>query len=276
MKIKDSTGHVYNVHKLIVCSQSDFFANAMKDNTFKESHTSLIHLPADDAPAVRAMLQYMYTGTYDMPVFVGAIDAMLLVHLRVYLLADKYAVGNDIGAMSAVASTSKQQQTESNDKNDKDAGACATKSSLKLAELACVRLAEDLEGLWELVRPAFKRIVREVYACTSAERDGALRAVVVAVAAKHVKAVVDDLVDEDDDGGDSEEGGGGGGSGIGAAAVAAGPADGGGEGAEINEGAAEMQDVLGEFGRDLCRVLAKERDELKARLVEVSSVAASK
>lgn len=35
MKIKDSNGHIYNAHKLVVCTQSDFFKNALKENTYK-------------------------------------------------------------------------------------------------------------------------------------------------------------------------------------------------------------------------------------------------
>ncbi|KAL1646537.1 hypothetical protein SLS58_003123 [Diplodia intermedia] len=265
MQIKDSNGHVYNVHKIVVCSQSDFFANAFKENTFKESKDNLIHLPADDPAAVRAMLQFMYTGTYDNPVFFGSVDAMLLLHLHVYLLADKYAVG------SALAPAPNNNAAHHHPVTSAIYANVARKNTL--AGMAATRLRDDLLALWPLVQPVFPQIVKAVYDATAGAGSGShdmIRGDVAMVAAKHVGAFVGD--DEDEDG--KSEGGG-----I-EAALRAGFVGGrveeedGEQGEGEGEGEGEA-DVLGPFGRDLVRILARERDELKAKLARFVGAAAA-
>ncbi|KAL1627767.1 hypothetical protein SLS54_002033 [Diplodia seriata] len=253
MQIKDRDGHVYNVHKIVVCSQSDFFANAFKENTFKESKDNLIHLPDDDPAAVRAMLQFMYTGTYDNPVFFGSVDAMLLLHLHVYLLADKYAVGS---ALVPAA--------HNNPNNAVHAVYADVARKNTLAGMAATRLRDDLLALWPLVQPVFPRLVKAVYDATAAAGGGGshdmIRGDIAMVAAKHVGVFVGD--DEDEGEGKSE-------GGI-EAALRAGFVGGGVEEEDGEQGEGEgegegEQDVLTAFARDLIRILARERDELKAK-----------
>ncbi|KAL0258109.1 hypothetical protein SLS55_007281 [Diplodia seriata] len=252
-QIKDRDGHVYNVHKIVVCSQSDFFANAFKENIFKESKDNLIHLPDDDPAAVRAMLQFMYTGTYDNPVFFGSVDAMLLLHLHVYLLADKYAVGS---ALVPAA--------HNNPNNAVHAVYADVARKNTLAGMAATRLRDDLLALWPLVQPVFPRLVKAVYDATAAAGGGGshdmIRGDIAMVAAKHVGVFVGD--DEDEGEGKSE-------GGI-EAALRAGFVGGGVEEEDGEQGEGEgegegEQDVLTAFARDLIRILARERDELKAK-----------
>lgn len=54
----------FNVHRVIVCMQSKFFAAAC-DGKFMEAQTGTINLIEDDPRTVERMLSYIYTGDYD-------------------------------------------------------------------------------------------------------------------------------------------------------------------------------------------------------------------
>ncbi|KKY13185.1 putative btb poz domain protein [Diplodia seriata] len=65
LRINDSNGLSYNVHRAIVCGQSPVLANACKpEHGFKEATTGTIDLPNDEPEAVKAMLVFLYTGSY--------------------------------------------------------------------------------------------------------------------------------------------------------------------------------------------------------------------
>lgn len=269
MKIQDSKGHIYKAHKLVVCTQSDFFKNALKENTFKvrspepppsptpedltsaqESHTNLIHLPSDDPAAVRAMIQYMYTGAYGpSPVFFGDVAAMLLFHVNVHALADKYRVGDT----AAVRRANKNANSNKciNDSLCFSLNVPAHKAQT-LGQMACERLEHDLVELWPLASMVFPRVVRAVYENT---REGdEMRKIVVRIAAKHTDALF--LEDEE-------------GSGEGSVSDSGGEeeAQGEGEGGGDEDGGEDQGEILNSFGRDLCAALAKERDSLLEQLV---------
>jgi hypothetical protein len=54
------------VHKAIMCTQSEWFANAVKEERFLEGETGVIQLHEDNPEAVRAMVQFLYTSDYTM------------------------------------------------------------------------------------------------------------------------------------------------------------------------------------------------------------------
>ncbi|CZT24891.1 uncharacterized protein RCC_10619 [Ramularia collo-cygni] len=56
----------WKVHKLVVCSQSTFFAHACAGD-WKEAREGVVTLHEQDVPSVEAMIEYLYTGTYSMP-----------------------------------------------------------------------------------------------------------------------------------------------------------------------------------------------------------------
>lgn len=60
-------GHDFNVHRNIVCSQSLYFANVVKEGRWLEGQTGVIGLKEDDPDAVKAMLEFLYTAEYTIP-----------------------------------------------------------------------------------------------------------------------------------------------------------------------------------------------------------------
>ncbi|KAK5129241.1 hypothetical protein LTR08_003726 [Meristemomyces frigidus] len=81
-------GHEWKVHKVIVCLQSDVFAKAC-DGQFQEAHSDTINLDHDDRECIEAMIQYMYTFSYNE----DPIDSSccpIIFNTRVYAIADKY------------------------------------------------------------------------------------------------------------------------------------------------------------------------------------------
>ncbi|CAE6997341.1 hypothetical protein CFE70_000466 [Pyrenophora teres f. teres 0-1] len=61
IKCADET---FNVHKIIVCMQVEFFARAVKFGG-KETQENVIYLPDDDPKVIYFLLRYLYTGQYD-------------------------------------------------------------------------------------------------------------------------------------------------------------------------------------------------------------------
>ncbi|KAF4541493.1 putative btb poz domain protein [Lasiodiplodia theobromae] len=89
LRIKDRNGHEYAVHRNIVCGQSPVLANACKtEHGFKEAQTGVIDLEHDDPDAVKAMLEFMYTGSYKTE---G--DEIGITQIaRIYALGEMYCV----------------------------------------------------------------------------------------------------------------------------------------------------------------------------------------
>ncbi|RDI83874.1 hypothetical protein Vi05172_g6275 [Venturia inaequalis] len=80
-------GTIFNVHKSVVCFQSRFFRNAVKQGAFKEGETGVVDLPDDSPDAVKAMLQFVYSRAYgrEDPLC----DNNMPLHARIYCLAQK-------------------------------------------------------------------------------------------------------------------------------------------------------------------------------------------
>ncbi|KAF1982462.1 hypothetical protein K402DRAFT_397545 [Aulographum hederae CBS 113979] len=96
-------GENYHVHKVIVCSQSSFFAKACEGG-FKEG-SGVIDLEHDEPDIVRQMVNFLYTmrfndekeGTSDTDEvdFIYSVE----INIKLYIIADKY----NIGALKRVA-----------------------------------------------------------------------------------------------------------------------------------------------------------------------------
>ncbi|USP74896.1 glycoside hydrolase family 16 protein [Curvularia clavata] len=97
---------VYKTHKMIVCTQSEFFAAALRFGG-KESEESKIDLPHDEPIIVKLLVQYLYTGNYSVTKYgykfphtcsencsdnenLSADE--ILVHAKMYEMADKYNI----------------------------------------------------------------------------------------------------------------------------------------------------------------------------------------
>ncbi|KAF4541212.1 BTB/POZ domain containing protein [Lasiodiplodia theobromae] len=65
LKISSGDGTVYHVHKSIVCTQSEFFANACNlEPGFKESQDGVIDLTHEDPRMVEVVLTFFYHHDY--------------------------------------------------------------------------------------------------------------------------------------------------------------------------------------------------------------------
>ncbi|KAK8205049.1 hypothetical protein IWZ01DRAFT_559536 [Phyllosticta capitalensis] len=88
LTIVDRAGRRWQVHKVIVCSECEFFANAIKGG-FKEAETGVIELPNDDPAAVRALLEYIYAKDYN-PIRAAELNYILMFHVEVYIIGEIY------------------------------------------------------------------------------------------------------------------------------------------------------------------------------------------
>ncbi|KAK5701415.1 hypothetical protein LTR17_022608 [Elasticomyces elasticus] len=81
----------WDVHKVIVCSQSPVLAKAC-EGAFKEAEEGLITLQEDDPRVVEAMLQFIYTLDFDDSCH--DVDEMpaIVFNVYVHIAADKYDI----------------------------------------------------------------------------------------------------------------------------------------------------------------------------------------
>lgn len=204
------------------------------------------------------MIQYMYTGAYGpSPVFFGDVAAMLLFHVHVRALADKYRVGDTAAVRRATNANSSNKYSHNN--NLMFSLHVPAHKAQTLGQMACERLEHDLMELWPLASMVFPRVVRAVYENT---REGdEMRKIVVRIAAKHTDALL--LEDEEEEEEGSAEG-----------SEDSVSDDDGGEEAQGEDGQNEDDgEILNSFGRDLCAALAKERDSLLAQVAAVQGAA---
>ncbi|TID23353.1 hypothetical protein E2P81_ATG02926 [Venturia nashicola] len=87
----------FKVHKLILSGQSEWFVDATKPDAFVEGSTNIIAMTKDNPEAVKAMLDVLYKGNYEIATGTNpnpnpnANDEMdlLMKHLHIYALADQ-------------------------------------------------------------------------------------------------------------------------------------------------------------------------------------------
>ncbi|KAK5701084.1 hypothetical protein LTR17_022915 [Elasticomyces elasticus] len=81
-------GLEWNVHKSIICTQSDFFAKAC-DGSFREAKQARIDLSIDDHQAVAALLYFFYHGDYCAAETHSEDFSPMMLHVKLYIMADK-------------------------------------------------------------------------------------------------------------------------------------------------------------------------------------------
>ncbi|KAH7031950.1 hypothetical protein B0J12DRAFT_681154 [Macrophomina phaseolina] len=114
LTIRLRDGQELKVHRLVVSSGSEFFANAIKNGDFMEGRTGTINLQDDPPEAVACMIEYLYTGAYSVgkqrqgvasedddekdginkmsTMLEGELAATLVGHAHVYAVAHLYLV----------------------------------------------------------------------------------------------------------------------------------------------------------------------------------------
>ncbi|KAL0258078.1 hypothetical protein SLS55_007249 [Diplodia seriata] len=87
-------GREYNVHRIVVCSQCDFFDNACKpDSPFVEARTGVIDLSEDPPELVEVLLAYFYIQDIPLHENVRLKDGRKTrFFASVYAIAEKYRV----------------------------------------------------------------------------------------------------------------------------------------------------------------------------------------
>ncbi|EWG54752.1 hypothetical protein FVEG_17385 [Fusarium verticillioides 7600] len=80
-------GETIPIHRIIVCSQSTVFHRACT-GMFKEASSGIYDLNDHPLQVVNRMVEYLYTGVYEVPDNAG-----LLTHATMFTLADKYGIG---------------------------------------------------------------------------------------------------------------------------------------------------------------------------------------
>ncbi|KAL4969780.1 BTB/POZ domain-containing protein [Aspergillus stella-maris] len=81
----------FRVHKLVICSQSGYFARMFSGNwLISETHKNTVKLEGDDSRFVQTMIDFMYGFAYDTTKY-GNMSPMMF-HVAAYPIADKYDV----------------------------------------------------------------------------------------------------------------------------------------------------------------------------------------
>ncbi|KAL3474861.1 BTB/POZ protein [Aspergillus californicus] len=83
----------FEVHKLIVCGQSEFFSRLFNHN-WKEVTENVIQLKDDDPRAVEAMVHFLYGFNYDSSGSDQGRNSPMLFNVKVYQIGDKYGIPN--------------------------------------------------------------------------------------------------------------------------------------------------------------------------------------
>ncbi|KAK0614785.1 hypothetical protein DIS24_g11927 [Lasiodiplodia hormozganensis] len=92
MRLVAGDGTVYHVHKVVLCHQSKFFENAMKEGRFMEGYENTIHLEDKDSQTVYAMLRYLYYHNFRFPSSCKNATDYIVFAINLWALGDEYQI----------------------------------------------------------------------------------------------------------------------------------------------------------------------------------------
>ncbi|KAL4912601.1 BTB/POZ protein [Aspergillus aurantiobrunneus] len=81
----------FEVHKVIVCGQSEFFSRLFSHN-WKEVTENVVRLEDDDPRAIEAMIHFFYGFNYDSSGSEQGRTSPMLFNVKVYQIGDKYGI----------------------------------------------------------------------------------------------------------------------------------------------------------------------------------------
>ncbi|KAI2707456.1 hypothetical protein CBS147354_9518 [Penicillium roqueforti] len=81
----------FEVHKVIVCGQSEYFSRLFGHN-WKEVNENVIRLEDDDPRALEAMIHFFYGFNYDSSGSDQGRTSPMLFNVKVYQIGDKYGI----------------------------------------------------------------------------------------------------------------------------------------------------------------------------------------
>ncbi|KAF4541461.1 Btb poz domain protein [Lasiodiplodia theobromae] len=92
MRLVAGDGTIYHVHKVVLCHQSKFFENAMKEGRFREGYENMIHLEDKDSQTVYTMLRYLYYHNFRFPSSCKTATDYIVFAINLYALGDEYHI----------------------------------------------------------------------------------------------------------------------------------------------------------------------------------------